>query len=43
MRTYNVYVAGEIKERLNEVNNDTLRKLLRKYGKSMKLQSVICL
>ncbi|MEA5113985.1 MAG: hypothetical protein VB050_08135 [Geobacteraceae bacterium] len=43
MKLYIVRLNGEIKERLFEMNNSTLARLARQYGKRMVLQSVICL
>jgi hypothetical protein len=43
MKYYIVRVGGQIKERLTEMNNLTLRRLAGQYGKGMRIQSVICL
>jgi len=43
MKFYYVRVMGVIKERLTDVDKNTLQRLARQYGRHMVLQSVICL
>lgn len=43
MKVHIVRVRGEIKERLSVMTNNTLKRLVGQYGKSMTVQTVIWL